>query len=106
MEVPWTWFVVAVVAEALPPLLLKRWTDTRVVGLVVAAAVLYAVLIYAYMQTLPGRPVSTLYTLMKLAAIGLVVGMGVVFLGERPTAQQWAGVALGCVAVVLLTHQF
>ena len=50
-----------------------------------------------------GGPIGLMPAIVNLSAMVILIGVGAVFFKETLTLTQWAGFALGCVSVYLMT---
>ena len=110
MNTPFTvstiaWIIVGAAAAGAPVRLVKQYLADKRLAWIAASLVSYSLLIYAYVKVLGQGEVSILYPLIKIVSILLVVGSGVLFLGDRLNAKGWTGIALAIAAIYLLSSE-
>ena len=110
MNTPFTvstiaWIIVGAAAAGAPVLLVKQYLADKRLAWIAASLVSYSLLIYAYVKILGQGEVSILSPLVKIVSILLVVGSGVLLLGDRLNAKGWTGIALAIAAIYLLSSE-
>jgi multidrug transporter EmrE-like cation transporter len=98
-------FLIAAIAAAIPPPLLKAYNETGKKYYVVFSVISYLVLIMSYILILRDYEMSTIYPFLKILSILIVVGTGLFIFQEKLTGAKMVGIILGLVAMYLLTKE-
>ncbi len=98
----WIWYLVAIIAAALPVAFIKKYNDSGNKIYLLAAIILYIVLITAYIRILKTHEMATIYPFLKILSIIIVVFTGVIWFGDQLHPKDIIGIILGLVALYLL----
>jgi multidrug transporter EmrE-like cation transporter len=99
-----SWYIVATIVALLPVYLIKQYIATSNPIYLLATMTMYVVLIRAYIDIFSHHQVSASYTVLQITQILVVVLMGIVIFGDKPTSRSIIGMGLGIVSVGLLAR--
>lgn len=105
----WILFLIAAITAAIPPIALKEYNnrklthpDTRYIFILISI-IAFGILIYIYIKIFDERSIGPYYALIKILAIIIVVGGGILFFEDAITTKQAIGIIFGIITIGLLS---
>ncbi len=97
-----TWLFATMVVLLTATSFLRAYVDHAAVWMIALALTLYSVGNLMMIPLLRGEGMAVAISIASVMQLVMANAVAVAVFGERPTPQQWAGIALGVVAVLLI----
>jgi len=99
----YVWFGVAIIASSLGAMFIKKYTLANDLSYIFLAFIMFAILIYSYVNIYTGNDVGPMYAIVHILQLIFVVLIGYVIFNETLTITQIIGLILSIFAMYLLT---
>ena len=96
------WSIIASISAIIPILLIKEYTISKNILLLIGSILCYLVLLYSYIIIFNNNKVSSTYTIIQVAQTIIVLFAGVLFFKEKITLSMLLGILLGIGSILLL----
>ena len=96
------WSIIASISAIIPIVLIKEYTISKNIFLLVGSLLCYLVLLYSYVIVFKNNKVSSTYTVIQIVQILILILAGVLFFKEKITVSVLTGILLGIGAIILL----
>ncbi len=96
------WNIIAPISAIIPIILIKEYTISKNVLLLIGSLICYLVLLYSYINIFKDSKVSSTYTIIQVVQILIVLVAGVLFFKEKITISMLLGILLAIGAILLL----
>jgi multidrug transporter EmrE-like cation transporter len=97
------WIVLGAALSSFPAVLIAEYTRSHRPWLIVISLLMYAALIYVYIQLFNRSSVGVMYMILKVLSSLLVLGLAIVWFKERLSLIQLIGIVLAILAIILLS---
>ncbi|MGH1414184.1 MAG: hypothetical protein ACRBB0_11880 [Pelagimonas sp.] len=96
------WLGAATIAFLTAASLLRAYVDHAAIWMIAVALVLYSLGNLMMVPLMRGEGMAVAMSVAAVTQLVMANAVAVALFGERPNMQQWAGIALGLVAVALI----
>lgn len=103
MTLSYKWLIITAILSASSIGILKKYILTKDIKWMVLTVILFLSLIVSYHNVICDNDIAIVYPMIKIITIMLVVWTGVYFFDEKLTTKDYIGLAIGGVAVYLLS---
>ena len=96
-------YVATALAQAMPPILIKKYINTNDFNLIIFSVLSYLFLIYFYSIILRNSNLSIAYPLLKVFSVLIIVVSSILYFKEDLSSTHLIGIIFGIIAIILLS---